>query len=444
MDNMPVSTKSLKWFPGMRTFLCATLVLWTIVGVVAFVAGHIRHRPELFWFPLFSRTAVYNDFEIFRDQFRFFGTPQFWAPGPPAYAYPAADSLVIKAFLSVPAHQLLFFRLFIVLAVVVGAVWSARALVRRGLRLSSSVLFVGVSVIASYPFMFLIERANIEIVNWIFASLAIAALWRERWKLAGLLLGIAISLKLFPVLLLGIFLARKKFLAILIAIATAGIFDITALAILGPTIKLANQHLSATLQTFGKAYVFGYHYWEIPFDHSLLAVFKHLAQHTYTNDTARFARFAHGYMVAAALGGLLLYFARIIRLPRVNQIVILLSLALLLPPISGDYTLIHLYAGWLVLALFALEAEPGIIRSRVLPACFLLLAIIFCPETWMFIGQAHIAGSFKALALSVLVLLLLVYRLEEKPKPTEEDVCNEYTDKQAGSVRRAPLFRINS
>ena len=58
----------------------------------------------------------------------------------------------------------------------------------------------------------------------------------------------------------------------------------------------------------------------------------------------------------------------------------------------------------------------------------------------MFIGQAHIAGSFKALALSVLVLLLLVYRLEEKPKPTEEDAFNEYTDKQAGSVRRAPAI----
>ena len=119
-------------------------------------------------------------------------------------------------------------------------------------------------------------------------------------------------------------------------------------------------------------------------------------------------------MVAVALGGLVLYFTRIIRLPRVNQIVILLALSLLLPPISGDYTLIHLYAGWLVLALYALRAQPGIIRSRVLPACFLFLAIVFCPETYMFIGQAHIAGSFKALALSLLVILLLIYPLEEK------------------------------
>jgi hypothetical protein len=168
-----------------------------------------------------------------------------------------------------------------------------------------------------------------------------------------------------------------------------------------------------------------------------------LADHSQPDVTSQVTVIHHGRQACkhqVALGGLLLYFARIIRLPRVNQIVILLSLALLLPPISGDYTLIHLYAGWLVLALFALEAEPGIIRSRVLPACFLLLAIIFCPETWMFIGQAHIAGSFKALALSVLVLLLLVYRLEEKPKPTEKGAFIEYTGKQAGTVRRAPAI----
>jgi hypothetical protein len=159
---------------------------------------------------------------------------------------------------------------------------------------------------------------------------------------------------------------------------------------------------------------------EIPFDHSLFAVVKHLAQHSQAADTAHLMRLAHWYMIIAALGGLLLYFARIIRLPRINQIVILLALSVVLPPATGDYNLVHLYAGWLALALFAIEVEPGVVRSRVLPTCFLLLAIVFCPETYMFVGQAHIAGSFKALALSILIVLLLIYRFEEKqPQPAE-------------------------
>jgi hypothetical protein len=38
----------------------------------------------------------------------------------------------------------------------------------------------------------------------------------------------------------------------------------------------------------------------------------------------------------------------------------------------------------------------------------------------MFIGQAHIARSFKALALTLLVVLLLIYRLEEKRPQSAE------------------------
>lgn len=61
-------------------------------------------------------------------------------------------------------------------------------------------------------------------------------------------------------------------------------------------------------------------------------------------------------------------------------------------------------------------------RPRMLQTCFLLFAIAFCPETYLFIGQAHIGRSFKALALSLLVILLLVYRLEEKrPQLAEAD-----------------------
>ena len=54
-------------------------------------------------------------------------------------------------------------------------------------------------------------------------------------------------------------------------------------------------------------------------------------------------------MSLIAVGALLIYFGRIIRLPRINQIVILLTLSILLPPVSGDYTLVHLYPGWLLL-----------------------------------------------------------------------------------------------
>jgi hypothetical protein len=108
------------------------------------------------------------------------------------------------------------------------------------------------------------------------------------------------------------------------------------------------------------------------------------------DDVAHITKLARWYMGIMASGCLLLYVFRIVRLPRVNQIVILLTLSVLLPPVSADYTLVHLYPAWLILAFVTLELEPGVLRSRVLPLCF------------------------KAVALSVLVILLSIYRLEER------------------------------
>jgi hypothetical protein len=410
---MSRNAKKLTQFPGMFTFVVAAPVLWLIAAIVGLLERNVLHRPKEFWYPLFPGDS-FTDFTIFRPHFAAFGTPQFWQHRSFPFTYPPSAAVAFEAFFAIPRHHLGAFLVFIFASAVVAAIAAGRALLRRGLEFDSALLFVGVALITSYPFMFLFDRANIEILDWIFVSLAIAALWCERWNWAGALLGVAISLKLFPFVLLGLFLPRKKFVAALIAIVTAVALDIVSLAILGPTIRIANQQIAFGLRFFQDLYIHGVHPFEIPFDHSLFAVVKHVAVHLQMDDPAHLARFADWYMWIAALAALILYLARIVWLPRVNQIVILLTLSILLPPVSGDYTLVHLYAGWMVLALFAVNVEPGVIRSRVLPGCFLILAVVFCPETYLLIGQAHVAGSFKALALSALVVILLVYPLEEK------------------------------
>lgn len=411
-----MNEKKLAQSPGLLTFAIAAPALWAITGLVAFVEGYILRWPRAFWYPFFGDKS-YTDFTIFRYQFAAFRTPQFWQPHGFPFTYPAPAALGFEAFFSLPGGgHLRYFLLFIAGSAVVAAIASGVALRRRGLEFDSALVFVGIALFSSYPLIFLFDRGNIEILNWIFVSLAITACWCERWKLGGALLGVAISLKIFPVILLGLLLARKKFAAILIAIVTAAALDVASLAIVGPTIKIAHEQISHGLEFFRDTYVYSFHSWEIPFDHSLFAVVKRMAFKAHVADPAHLAIFARWYTQIVALAGLLLYFGRIIRLPRINQIVILLTLSVLLPPVSGDYTLVHLYAGWLVLAFFALEVEPGVIRSRVLPACFFLLAIAFCPEPYIIFGHAHVAGALKALALSALVILLLVYPLDEPSK----------------------------
>ncbi|HZD77650.1 MAG TPA: glycosyltransferase family 87 protein [Acidobacteriaceae bacterium] len=418
----------------MYLFVNAALALWALCDVVVILERTVLHLPDNFWHILYPWNP-FSDFLAFRPQFLAFRTPQFWQQRTVLFPYPAPAALAFEAFFSAGKHALGYFLLSVIICVIGAALWCGIALSHRGLEFQSVILFVGIAAVSSYPFMFLFSRANIEIVNWIFVSLAIAALWCERWNLAGVLLCLAISFKLFPFILLGLFFSRRKYLSILIALGTALGVDIISLAILGPSIKIANQQIARGLQFVQVAYVRKFTPAEITFDHSLFAVVKQIAAAFHIVDPAHLSRFADRYMVVAALIGLLLYFTRIIRLPRINQIIILLTLSLLLPPVSGDYTLIHLYPAWMILALFALNAEPGIIRSRVLPACFFLLAIAFCPETYLFIGQAHIAGAFKALALSVLVILLLIYRFDEK----RPDVADANAHPEPGHAQPVPL-----
>lgn len=416
-----MNAKKLTQLPAMLTFVVAAPALWVISGLTVLVEKYLLHWPKEFWHIFFSDVR-YSDFTIFQTQFDAFRTPQFWQPHlwrqqnfP--FTYPASSALAFEAFFSLPRHHLQYFLLFILTSAIVGAIAAGRVLYRRGLGFVSALLFATVALVTSYPFMFLFDRANIEIVNWIFVSLAVAAFWCERWKLSGFLIGVAISLKLFPFILLGLFPPRRKFAAIFIAIATCISLDIGSLAILGPTVKVANHQISLGMSFFQDKYVNGFHPTEIPFDHSLFAVVKQIANRVGMADFAHLRRFVRWYMGVAVSGCLLLYFCRITRLPRVNQIVILLTLSVLLPPVSADYTLVNLYPGWLILALFTIDLRPGVLRSRVLPICFLIFAITFCPETYLIIGNSHVAGSLKAMALLMLVVLLLFYRLEERSQP---------------------------
>ena len=274
---LSMDEKKLAELPGLLTFAIAAPALWAILGLVIFVEKFLLRWPKPLWYPFFS-DASYTDFTIFRPQFAAFGTPQFWQPHGFPFTYPASAALAFEAFFSIPGgSHLRYFLLFIAASAVVGAIASGVALRRRGLKFDSALLLAGVALVSSYPFMFLFDRANIEIVNWIFVSLAITAYWCERWKLGGALLGIAISLKIFPVILLGLLLARKKYAAMLIAIATAVTFDVASLAVVGPTIKIAHQQISYGLKFFRDIYVYGFHSWEVPFDHSLFAVIKRIA-----------------------------------------------------------------------------------------------------------------------------------------------------------------------
>lgn len=417
-DQPTATVRTLGSTPGLLTFVQTTLLLWIFAGQIAVLEAFALHFPNTFWYPFFTGSP-FTDLTIYRDQFKAFGTPSFWQGREFPFTYPAPAAIAFHLiFLLGGRHATWFFFGLLLISLALAALAAARAFRRRGLALSSTVILILVTVLTSYPFMFLLNRANIELVNWMFVSFAIAAVWHERWNVAGMLLGVAISMKLFPFILLGLFVSRRKFVPCLISLCTASLLTLASLALLGPSVNLAWKQIAAGLNFFQQHYVFTFTPLEVPFDHSLFAILKHVYAHHSLATSARLATAARVYTLTAALLATVVYFVRIRKLPRINQIVILTSLSILLPPVSGDYTLVHLYPAWMVLALFALRPSCGVLPSRVLPACLALLALAFCPETYLVIGQLHFAGSFKALVLLALIGLLLAYPLEDVAKGT--------------------------
>lgn len=401
--------------PGLLTFILTTLLLWVLAGQIGVLEAFVFHLPAPFWYPFFTDRS-FSDLTIFTDQFKAFGTPAFWQDRPFPFTYPAPAAIAFHLiFLLGGRHPKRIFAGLLLITLLLAALAAARAFRRRGLALSSTAILIFVTVFSSYPFIFLFDRANIELVNWIFVSLAIAAVWHERWNLGGALLGVAISMKLFPFILLGLFVSRRKYLACLISLGTAGLLTLASLALLGPSVSVAWRQIASGLEFFQRRYVCKFTSLEVPFDHSLFAIVKHVYAYHSIFEGDPLAMAARVYTVTAALLAAGLYFIRIRKLPRINQIVILLSLSILLPPVSADYTLVHLYPAWMILVLFALRSPSGVLQSRILPACFVLLALVFCPETYLAVGSHHFAGSFKALVLLALVGLMVIHPIEEAP-----------------------------
>ena len=140
-------------------------------------------------------------------------------------------------------------------------------------------------------------------------------------------------------------------------------------------------------------------------DHSLFAVIKLWLYHLHHTDRLPFL--LRPYLAVSAGVGVLLYFVRIRHLPFFNQLLALAVASIFFPPVSHDYTLLHLYTPFVVLALgMVAEKKPSrrqVLESALL-ACFLVL---FSSESYLIWHGIRFAGQVKAVVLVILFITAL-------------------------------------
>ena len=406
----------------MREFLRWVISLTFISTIYCVVMRLVFHLGYPYDWPFFMPQVRFSDFTIFREKFALFHTAAFFTTGFPIN-YPAAMTVIYEmSFRFAGPYALDVFLIAAVLGFVIPAVLFGRALEKRGLSVPAATAFVGIVLVSSWPALAILDRANVEVFVWMALAFGTWAYAREKEWTAAAMFGFAAALKLFPFVFLALFLTRKKFPKLVFGGLVFGAVTLLSLAILGPTIPIAYHGLALGMASFKANYMAKYLPNEGGLDHSILAFCKAILATVLRHHSDRASRAAlKVYLPLTAAGGLLLYFLRIRKLPWRNQLLALTIVSIYFTPFSGDGTLLHLYYSFALCSFLAIDAWKRQIEIPGLRIIFLCFAWLFSIESFFIFAGHRFEGQGKCIALGILLVCALKYRLgpptafEEEP-----------------------------
>ncbi len=395
---------------ALKTYLAVLGGLWSVALLAVTVQGFLLHHD--YPFNSFSLPASYrfSDFTVYDGRFAAWGQGDsfFSMPGF-KFDYPAPLLLGQLAFYKFTPAPLNSYLALVLLFAIAGGILAAMAIPRDSrvqLVAAAAALCTG---IFSFPLFFLLDRANIEGLVWMVCTAGLVLFAIRRYSYAALFLGLAASMKIFPAALFFLLIARKRYKEFALAVAGTAVFTLTALWLSGPSVKRAAQGIAEGLAYLRQIQIFAFKPREIGFDHSLFAIAKQVCfriLHDVERVNAILPRIYLGYGLFAAALFVVLYLRFIRRLPLLNQVLALSALSVLLPYVSYDYTLVHLYAPFAMLLLvLATDGATGRLKLSGFQTLLLLLpfAVIFTPQSYLVISVVGYGAQVKALALSILV-----------------------------------------
>jgi len=375
-----------------------------LYGILGYRYNH-RYTSISVW--SIYKDDVFGDFYHYSKLFSLFHTESFFQ-SQDRFAYPAPAAVIYHVLYSLGRHQLGIYLTFTLLTALVAGYLFFRSLVRAGIASSRAGIFVAGVLLSSWPLVFVCQRANIEVTIWVLASLGIWALLRERPMLAAVLFGLAASIKIYPILLLLLLLSRRMIYAFALGLLVFALSLLFSFWYVGPTISIALHGTLNGITGFIGNYAATAHHNELQADHSFLAAIKSVFS-IHKLGFSNFTVLTHLYIPLAAIGAALLFFLRVQFLPVANRILFVMICMVALPPVSYDYTLIHLYVPFALIALTVVHCTQSRTTLSGLEPVLACFAVLFTPQLFLFYNSLHLNGTLKAIALACLLLLLVRY-----------------------------------
>ena len=393
----------------IKVFLILSIAL-TLVSLLFALAARKLGYGLPYSFAYFLPVDMFADYTGFSLKMSLYGTPQFFTYRGGYFMYPAPMLFLIRFMRALPLTHHVLPHFFTVAVLLVGLLSYGldRVFLKCKLSGAGRTLLISTIVLTSYPLVFDLQRANMEIVVFTLSTFGVWMFYKRRPYIAALLLGFAISLKLYPFILLGLFLPVKQYRAFALAWLTAFAILLCSYAAIGPTVLAAFAWNSGDLANFGSFYAgkIG----ALGYDHSLLS----LAKFFFAPKHGTMQAWVRPYNLLAAASCVLLYFARFWRLPIINQILALSLIATLIPPVSYDYTLLNLYVGFILLVILALQGHRRGVAIPHLLTYMILFAIIFTPESFCIWKGAAAGAQVRCLAMLIMLVLSITFKLPDE------------------------------
>ncbi len=381
-----------------------TVLSWVVAGLVWRAGFEERGGMWSRYDDRFADLTHYDTVFPYLHQERFF-------TGPERFAYPAPAAVVYDGLMHLTTHRLAAFLIFTVLLAVIPALVFGRKLATRAMPIGSVIGLLGTAVLTSWPLLFLLERANIESLLVLLTLVGSVAFWRKQPGVAACLWGLAAALKIYPAVLLVLFLSRRRIGAFSIGAGTMVATLLASFWFVGPTISFAARGTVQGISGFVGSYATRSREWELRHDHSFLAFLKQpLAIHR-LHLSPDVSHLSAVYFLVAGMGIVVLYVTRFRTLPDLNQYILVVIAMVALPPVSYDYTLMHLYPSFGLLVLLLLGSEREARSIAALRSLFWCFTLILASENFVFWIAFHMNGMIKAAALFWAAVLLVRYPL---------------------------------
>ena len=392
----------------IRGFLSIQALLALVCCAVELYCRLVLHLIQPYNIPIVhNMDDQFPDFSLWLSaRFNQFHSPAFFHAGPYPYMYPAGAALVYEAFHPF-SNPVLAFGIAIGLVLVAAAILFARALILRGVKERFAYGSTAAGLLLSYPIWFAIQRGNLELFVWPILALGVWAFYRGEDYLAAACFGIAAAIKIYPAAYLGLFIARGRYKQLGAGLLVAGLVSLFSLWAICPDLHLAWRGINQGLTQFQLSYVQHTQQNVLGFDHSLFA----LLRWTFNLTDAQLTHNSGRYMPGIIAIGIGVFFARIVKLPFANQLLALTIAMICFPPVSFDYTLLHLYTPLCLLLVSTTQARPVLLA---------LLAVAVSPLT-EFISHGQTFGSeIRAVVLLCLFVLALLWPMaaDETRRPT--------------------------